>query len=104
MWHGFWFICSLDPIHPPHPTSIMQNPLSLSTRMPLLFARYIAGQITDQTWGAFTDVIDSLEASLEERTALAAFFSDAIEDLGLDVIKLPQQKDAEAMVVALRTA
>lgn len=82
----------------------MHNSMSLSTRMPVLFARYIAGQISEKAWRAFSDVIDSLDATLDERAALADFFNDAIEDLGLDAVKLPQQKEAEAMVAALRVA
>jgi hypothetical protein len=75
-----------------------------ATRMPLLFARYVAGQITEASWRAFSDVIDALDASSEERIALMAFFNDAIEDLGVDAVKLPRPKEAETVVATARWA
>jgi hypothetical protein len=74
-----------------------------ATRMPLLFARYVAGQISEKTWQAFTEVMDAIEAS-EERVALAAFLDDAIADLGTDAIKLPKQAEVESVVKSVRWA
>ncbi len=82
----------------------MHDFMNASTRMPALLVRYVAGQISEKTWHAFTDVIDTIEATFEERAALVDFFHDAMEELGLDAIKLPHQKEAESMVAAMRIA
>lgn len=80
----------------------MHSSFNVSNRMPHLFARYIAGQITERAWRAFTEVMDSLESAAEERVALADFFHDAIEELGLDAVKLPRRQEAEEVVAAVR--
>lgn len=74
--------------------------VQVAPRMPLLFARYVAGQISDATWSAFSEIVDAFDTS-DERTALIAFFNDAIEELGLDAIKLPARSEAESVVQAI---
>lgn len=75
-----------------------------AARMSVLLARYIAGQISEKAWYMFTDLIDSIEASLPERAALVDFFHDAIEEVGFDAVKLPHRKEAEEIVAAMRVA
>ncbi len=77
---------------------------SNAARMSVLFARYINGQITEKVWQRFTDLIDSIETGLSDREALVDFFLDALDDIGLDAIKLPPRKEAEELVAAIRVA
>ena len=61
--------------------------------MPILFARYVAGQIDDPFWDQFMQVLDANETPPAERLALAAFLNDAFFDLGPDTVKMPQAKE-----------
>ena len=66
--------------------------------MPLLFARYVAGQIADPFWDQFMQVLDANETPPAERLALAAFLNDAFFDLGPDTIKMPQSKEMKDLL------
>lgn len=57
--------------------------------MPMLFARYVAGQIDDPFWDQVMQVLDVTETPPSDRMALAAFLSDAFSDLEPDAIKMP---------------
>ena len=74
--------------------------------MPLLFARYVAGQIEDPFWDQFMQVLDANDTPPAERLALAAFLNDAFFDLGPDTITMPKSeelRDLLAEVVTPRT-
>lgn len=72
--------------------------------MSLLFARYVAGQIGDPTWGRIMNILDSSDASGDERVALASFISDAFQDLDPDEVKVPAVEDVEELVTLSRAA
>ncbi len=71
--------------------------------MPLLFARYVAGQIDDPFWDQFMQVLDANETPPAERLALAAFLNDAFFDLGLDSVKMPQSEEMKALLAEVVT-
>ena len=71
--------------------------------MPLLFARYVAGQIDDPFWDQFMQVLNVNETPPAERLALAAFLNDAFFDLGPDSIKMPQSKEMRTLLVEVVT-
>lgn len=59
------------------------------TAMPLLFARYVAGQIDEPFWDQFMQVLDANGTPPDERLALAAFFNDAFAELEPTDVKIP---------------
>lgn len=68
----------------------------------ILFARYIAGQIGDTAWSQIMDVLDSEDATLDERVALANFINDAWSELGSDSIEVPGPGEVQDMLLQLR--
>lgn len=72
--------------------------------MSLLFARYVAGQIADPAWGRIMSILDSSDASADERVALASFISDAFQDLGPNEVKVPAVEEVEELVTLSRAA
>ncbi len=74
------------------------------TAMSLLFARYVAGQITDSAWDEIMDLLDAEETTMEERVALANFISDAWQDLGPDEVKVPGIEEVRDFVMMTRAA
>lgn len=74
------------------------------TAMSYLFARYVAGQITDPAWDEIMDLLDAEETTMEERVALANFISDAWQDLGPDEIKVPRVEEVKDLVTLTRMA
>ncbi len=47
-----------------------------------LFSRYVNGEIRETAWNRFMSVMDSDHFSLEDRSALASFFKDALDEFG----------------------
>lgn len=74
------------------------------TAMSLLFARYVAGQITDPAWEDIMDLLDAEETTMEERVALANFINDAWQDLGPEEIKVPRIEEVRDFVSLTRMA
>lgn len=71
--------------------------------MPLLFARYVAGQIDDPFWDQFMQVLDANETPPAERLALAAFLNDAFFDLGPGSVKIPHSKEIKELLAEVVT-
>lgn len=75
-----------------------------STPTSLLFARYVAGQISDPAWRQIMNILDATDTSNEERIALMNFISDACFDLGPDEVKVPQASEVHDFVTMTRAA
>lgn len=76
-----------------------------STVLPLLLARYVAGQITDLVWTQIMSIFDEGDAATrQERTALAAFLCDALDDLGPQALKMPPATEVQDLLLATRLA
>ena len=88
------------PMHPDR--SPMRPPSAGLTAMPLLFARYVAGQIADPFWDQFMNVLDANGTPAEERVALAAFFNDAFAELGPDGVKMPVEAEVKELIEEVR--
>ena len=71
--------------------------------MPILFARYVAGQIDDPFWDQFMQVLDANETPPAERLALAAFLNDAFFDLGPDTVKMPRSEEMKELLAEVIT-
>ena len=71
--------------------------------MPILFARYVAGQIDDPFWDQFMQVLDANETPPAERMALAAFLNDAFFDLGPDSVKMPRSEEMRELLAEVIT-
>lgn len=71
--------------------------------MPLLFARYVSGQIQDPFWDQFMQVLDANETPPAERLALAAFLNDAFFDLGIDTINMPKSEEMRELLAEVIT-
>lgn len=71
--------------------------------MPILFARYVAGQIDDPFWDQFMQVLDANETPPAERMALAAFLNDAFFDLGPDAVKMPRSEEMKELLAEVIT-
>lgn len=67
----------------------------------LLLARYIAGQIADAHWDAFSSAFDAADLDPESRAALASFYSDALAE---GPVKVPTPAEIEDLVAAVRAA
>lgn len=88
----------------PHPDRQPVRPPSHGlTAMPLLFARYVAGQIDDPFWDQFMQVLDANDTPPDERLALAAFFNDAFAELEPSAVKLPRHGEVEELLREIRT-
>lgn len=68
--------------------------------LPLLFARYVAGQIAQAQWDQFADAFDEADASADERIAFARFYLEATVDG--EEIKLPKPNEVEELLGAMR--
>lgn len=79
------------------------RPATPMAPMPLLFARYVAGQIDDPFWDRFMQVLDANDTPPAERLALAAFLNDAFFDLGLDIIKMPESGEVKDLLAEVIT-
>ncbi len=77
------------------------RPATPLTPMPLLFVRYVAGQIDDPFWDQFMQVLDANDTPPAERLALAAFLSDAFFDLGFDT--MPESKEMKKLLAEVIT-
>lgn len=71
--------------------------------MPVLFARYVAGQIDDPFWDRFMQVLDANDTPPAERLALAAFLNDAFFDLGLDTMTMPESNEVKKLLAEVIT-
>ena len=71
-----------------------------SPALPLLFARYVAGQIAQAQWDAFADAFDEADASADERAAFASFYLEA--SAAGEEIKLPKANEVEDLLAAMR--
>ena len=71
--------------------------------MPVLFARYVAGQIDDPFWDRFMQVLDANDTPPAERLALAAFLNDAFFDLGLDTMNMPESNEVKKLLAEVIT-
>ncbi|ARA94196.1 hypothetical protein AWN76_014225 [Rhodothermaceae bacterium RA] len=82
----------------------LQRPASVSTTalFPLLFARYVTGQIADAVWTQIMSVIDADGTTQQERTALTAWVYDALEDLGPQGLNLPKVDEVADLLGATR--
>lgn len=75
-----------------------------ATALSLLFTRFVSGEISDASWAQMMSVLDEGDTSLEERTALVNFLSDACSDLGPDAVEIPAPGDVEDLVWMMRAA
>lgn len=75
-----------------------------SSAMFLLLRQYLAGRIADTAWNDFMHAFDTRGRTQDEQHALAAFFSDAMTDLGEDAVKIPKRDEVEALMTAIRLA
>ena len=75
-----------------------------ATALSLLFARYVAGEISDTSWGTLMSLLDESDANPEERLALVNFFNDACTDLGASAVKMPHLVEVGDYVEMLRAA
>ena len=82
----------------PHPD---RQPAARMTAMPLLFARYVAGQIEDPFWHRFMQILDANETPAEERLALATFFHDAFAELEHQDVKIPRSEEVREILTAV---
>lgn len=87
-------------VHPDRPP--VRPPSVGLTAMPLLFARYVAGQIDDPFWDQFMSVLDANGTPAEERVALATFFNDAVAELGPDGVKMPVEAEVKELIEEVR--
>ncbi len=74
------------------------RPAAPLSPMPLLFARYVAGQISDPFWDQFMKVLDANDTPPAERLALAAFLNDAFFDLGPETVTMPKSVEAQDLL------
>lgn len=74
-----------------------------SPALPMLLNRYIVGQITDASWQRVMNLLDVPDATSQERLALAAFFRDAIVELGADSVKIPKRGEVESLLDVTRS-
>ncbi len=75
-----------------------------ATALSLLFARYVAGHISDTSWSQMMSTLDDGATSLEERLALVNFLNDACIDLGPEAVNVPAVADVDDLVTVLRAA
>lgn len=75
-----------------------------STAMMALLRQYLAGRIADTAWNDFMHAFDTKGRTQDEQHALAAYFSDAMTDLGEHAIKIPKRDEVEALMTAIRLA
>jgi hypothetical protein len=87
-------------MHTPPQMTPAVAPSALST----LLTRYVAGQIGDTTWERFMEIFDTGEATQQERLALAAFYSDALEEMGVRAIKVPVLEELQELLAETRVA
>lgn len=78
-----------------------RHPHSLSA-LSLLFARYVAGQITEPAWKQISSIFDAGLVSADERVAFASFISDACSELGPDSVKVPRPEEVEDVLTCTR--
>jgi hypothetical protein len=84
----------------------MQAPSGFLTSRPpalqTLFARYMNGQIADSSWRQFMHAYDDGGTTIQEKEALAEFYSDALQELGPDTVSLPALKEVEDLLAEIR--
>lgn len=71
-----------------------------SSALPLLFARYVAGQIAQAQWDDFAGAFDAADASADERAAFAAFYLETTS--GGEDVQLPKPDELEDLLAATR--
>lgn len=63
------------------------------------------GEIRDTAWARFMNVMDSEDFTSEDRSALASFFKDALDEYGTDQdIYIPMLSEATSFNEPLRFA
>ncbi len=67
-----------------------------------LLSHYMSGEITLNSWQQMMKLLDTSAVSRQERIALAAFFDDAVVDIGADDLKIPLVKEANDLIKAIR--
>lgn len=75
-----------------------------ATALSLLFTRFVSGEISEAVWDQMMSVLDEGETSLEERSALVNFLSDACTDLGPDSVEIPALGDVDDLIPMTRAA
>lgn len=65
----------------------------------LLFARYIAGQIADAQWEAFSSTFDAAGLDPDSRAALAAFYNDAVAE---EEVRMPTVQEVEDLLPVIQ--
>lgn len=75
-----------------------------ATALSLLFTRFVSGEIPDASWAQMMSILDEDITSLEERSGLVNFLSDACSDLGPDAVEVPPVGDVEDLVMMMRAA
>ena len=83
----------------PHPD---RPPVARLSPMPLLFARYVAGQITDPFWRRCMQILDDTATPKDERLALAAFLNDAFAELSPDAVEMPKTGEVKDLLADAR--
>ncbi|HLT47388.1 MAG TPA: hypothetical protein VK002_09185 [Rubricoccaceae bacterium] len=68
--------------------------------LPLLLARYIAGEVAEAQLFGLTDLFDAADVSAEERTAFARFYLDALAEDG--DVRLPKAEELTALLALAR--
>ncbi len=78
-----------------------RSPATRLAPLPLLFARYVAGQIEDPFWDQFMQVLDANETTPQERLALAAFFNDAFAELKPEQVRMPKSEEVRELLTVV---
>ncbi len=77
------------------------TPAAHRRALSLLFARYVAGQIAEGQWQAFATTYDAAGLDAESRAALAAFYNDAVAEIG-PAVRMPTPEDVTDLLPVLR--
>ncbi len=68
-----------------------------------LFAHYLKGRIAETQWRQLSRLLDARATTPEEREAMAAFFSDLLQERGAEV-HIPRPKEFRELLTTVRMA
>jgi|CeladaMinimDraft_18_1061708.scaffolds.fasta_scaffold04652_2 hypothetical protein len=68
-----------------------------------LFAYYLTGRIAEAQWRQLSRLLDARSTTPEEREAMAAFFSDLLQERGAEV-RIPRLKEFRELLATARMA
>lgn len=72
--------------------SIQTNPVQSRHAMSDLLAQYVIGNVSDDSFATFCDLLETAPASSEERLALTGFYLDAVA-AGEAEVSLPKPEE-----------